>query len=288
MFNYKFNRIVRFVAVLSLLAISTSVFAEQGLFWKAESPTGKTTYLFGTIHTDDNRVTNFAPSVNDAINASDTFMMETLAPSDPNVFKSEDGSLQEVLTEKELAQVSQLAEFHTMHRDAAMYMKPWLLAVVFDSPRPLTPFGQDNLLMTKAQEQGKEIIGIEDTAEHFGVMDGFSRDEQLTMLRAVLKRTQKTKERDYESLMSAYLAGDSAKISSLDKKITGGMLPAPIWEKMRTKLIDERNAIMAERVIAEGTEKNVFVAVGASHLAGKSGLIAQLKNAGYKMTRLVK
>jgi len=288
MFNYKFNRIVRFVAVLSLLAISTSVFAEQGLFWKAESPTGKTTYLFGTIHTDDNRVTNFAPSVNDAINASDTFMMETLAPSDPNVFKSEDGSLQEVLTEKELAQVSQLAEFHTMHRDAAMYMKPWLLAVVFDSPRPLTPFGQDNLLMTKAEEQGKEIIGIEDTAEHFGVMDGFSRDEQLTMLRAVLKRTQKTKERDYESLMSAYLSGDSAKISSLDKKITGGMLPAPIWEKMRTKLIDERNAIMAERVIAEGTEKNVFVAVGASHLAGKSGLIAQLKNAGYKMTRLVK
>ena len=288
MFNYKFNRIVRFVAVLSLLAISTSVFAEQGLFWKAESPTGKTTYLFGTIHTDDNRVTNFAPSVNDAINASDTFMMETLAPSDPNVFKSEDGSLLEVLTEKELAQVSQLAEFHAMHRDVAMYMKPWLLAVVFDSPRPLTPFGQDNLLMTKAQEQGKEIIGIEDTAEHFGVMDGFSRDEQLTMLRAVLKRTQKTKERDYESLMSAYLAGDSAKISSLDKKITGGMLPAPIWEKMRTKLIDERNAIMAERVIAEGTEKNVFVAVGASHLAGKSGLIAQLKNAGYKMTRLVK
>ena len=288
MFNYKFNRIVRFVAVLSLLAISTSVFAEQGLFWKAESPTGKTTYLFGTIHTDDNRVTNFAPSVSDAINASDTFMMETLAPSDPNVFKSEDGSLQEVLTEKELAQVSQLAEFHTMHRDAAMYMKPWLLAVVFDSPRPLTPFGQDNLLMTKAEEQGKEIIGIEDTAEHFGVMDGFSRDEQLTMLRAVLKRTQKTKERDYESLMSAYLSGDSAKISSLDKKITGGMLPAPIWEKMRTKLIDERNAIMAERVIAEGTEKNVFVAVGASHLAGKSGLIAQLKNAGYKMTRLVK
>ena len=282
------NRIVRFVVVLSFIACSNSAFAVQGLFWKGESPTGKTTYLFGTIHTDDNRVTNFSPSVTDAINASDAFMMETLAPTDPNVFKSEEGSLQEVLTEKELAQVSQLAEFHTMHHDAAMYMKPWLLAVVFDSPRPLTPFGQDNLLMTKAEEQGKEIIGIEDTAEHFGVMDSFSRDEQLIMLRAVLKRTQKTKERDYEHLMSAYLAGDSEKISNLDEKITGGMLPAPIWKKMRTKLIDERNAIMAERVIAEGTEKNVFVAVGASHLAGKNGLIARLKNAGYKMTRVAK
>ena len=282
------NQIARFLLTLSFVAMTTNALAEPGLFWKAESPSGKVTYLFGTIHTDDNRVTNFPASVTDAINASDAFMMETLAPSDPNVFRSQEGSLEEVLTAKELELVSQLAEFHTMHHDAAMQMKPWLLAVVFDSPRPLTPFGQDNLLMTKAEEQGKEIIGIEDTAEHFGVMDSFSRDEQLTMLRAVLKRSQKTKEHDYERLMSAYLAGDAAKISSLDEKITGGMLPAPLWKKMRTKLIDERNAIMAERVIAEGVAKNVFVAVGAAHLTGKTGLISALTKAGYKMDKLAK
>ena len=137
--------------------------------------------------------------------------------------------------------------------------------------------------MAKSEDLGKEVIGIEDTQEHFGVMDTFSRDEQVTMLRAVLKRSPATKDKDFERLMSAYLAGDSNKVAELDDKITGGMLPPALWNKMRTKLLDERNVVMAQRIIEEAKSKNVFVAVGASHLAGKSGLIARLKDAGYKL-----
>jgi uncharacterized protein YbaP (TraB family) len=270
-----------FIAVLS-----TSALAEQGLFWKADAPSGKSIYLFGTIHTDDNRVTNFSPAVNNALQSVDAFMMETLAPSDPSVFLMQDATLTEMLTEQELDKVYELAEFHVMHRDAAVRMKPWLLAVVFDSPRPLTPFAQDNLLMTKAEEFGKEVIGIEDTQEHFGVMDSFSREEQLVMLRAVLKRTPEVKQQDFERLMSAYLAGDSDVIAALDDKITGGMLPPALWAKMRAKLIDERNKVMAQRILEEAKAKNVFVAVGASHLAGKGGLITRLRDAGYKMTAI--
>jgi hypothetical protein len=229
-------------------------------------------------------VTNFSPTVNNALQSVDAFMMETLAPSDPSVFLMQDATLTEMLTEQELDKVYELAEFHVMHRDAAVRMKPWLLAVVFDSPKPLTPFAQDNLLMTKSEDLGKEVIGIEDTQEHFGVMDSFSREEQLVMLRAVLKRTPEVKERDFERLMSAYLAGDSDTIAALDDKITGGMLPPPLWAKMRAKLIDERNKLMAQRILDEANAKSVFVAVGASHLAGKGGLIARLKDAGYKLT----
>lgn len=265
--------------------VSTSSLAEQGLFWKAEAPSSKTIYLFGTMHTDDNRVTNFSPAIENALKQSDAFLMETLAPEDPGVFMMQN-SLQELLTKKELDKVCELAEFHTMHRDAALHMKPWLLAVVFDSPKPLTPFAQDNLLMGKAEDAGKEIIGIEDTQEHFGVMDTFSLDEQIIMLRAVLKRSPEVKQRDFESLMKAYQAGDSDKIASLDEKITGGMLPPELWARMRTKLLDERNVVMAQRIIEEAKSKNVFVAVGASHLAGKGGLVARLKDAGYKMQRV--
>ncbi len=274
------------VAFTFLATLSGNVFAEQGLFWKVESPAGKTSYLFGTIHTDDNRVTDFSPAVNNALQSVDVFMMETLAPNDPSVFMMPDGDLKTILTEKELDKVYQLAEFHTMHRDAATHMKPWLLAVVFDSPKPLTPFAQDNLLMSKSEDLGKEVIGIEDTQEHFGVMDNFSRDEQLIMLRAVLKRSQAQKERDFEKLLAAYLAGDSDKVAMLDDKITGGMLPPALWAKMRTKLLDERNVVMAQRIVDEATNKSVFVAVGASHLAGKGGLIARLKEAGYQPTAI--
>lgn len=282
---FKFQKLLKCLFIFGFFAlVSTSVYAEKGLFWKVESPSGKVSYLFGTIHTDDNRVTNFSPAVSEAIKSIDAFMMETLAPNDSRVFMRSEGSLQDMLTEKELNTVFELTEFHVMHREAAMHMKPWLLAVVFDSPKPLTPFAQDNLLMTKSEDLGKEVIGIEDTQEHFGVMDGFSIEEQMTMLRAVLKRTPEQKERDFELLIKAYLAGDSDKVAALDAKITGGMLPPALWMKMRAKLLDERNAVMAQRIAEEAQIKAVFAAVGASHLAGKGGLIARLKEAGFNLS----
>lgn len=283
--TFNFQSILKSLFIFGFFALlSTSVYAEKGLFWKVESPSGKVSYLFGTMHTDDNRVTNFSPAVSEAIKSIDAFMMETLAPNDSGVFMRSEGSLQDMLTEKELNTVYELTEFHVMHREAAMHMKPWLLAVVFDSPKPLTPFAQDNLLMTKSEDQGKEVIGIEDTQEHFGVMDDFSMEEQMMMLRAVLKRTPEQKERDFELLIKAYLAGDSDKVAALDEKITGGMLPPALWTKMRAKLLDERNVVMAQRIAEEAQNKAVFAAVGASHLAGKGGLIARLKKAGFNLS----
>ncbi len=271
---------------LCLLGAFNTAWAESGLFWKAESSVSKDLYLFGTIHTDDNRVTNFAPSVINAIKASDAFMMETLSPNNPGVFMMAEGDLRSMLTGPELEQVYALAEFHVMHRDAALHMKPWLLAVVFDSPRPLTPFAQDNLLMTQAEDVGKQIIGIEDTQEHFGIMDSFSLDEQLVMLRAVLKRSAAEKEQGFASLVQAYLAGDSEAIAALDDKITGNMLPKALWDKMRAKLVDDRNVVMAQRIMDEARQQKVFVAVGASHLAGQGGLLARLRAAGYQLSPL--
>ena len=56
-------------------------------------------------------------------------------------------------------------------------------------------------------------------------MDGISQDEQITMLREVLKRTPGAKERDYERLVQAYLKGDSEKLALLNAEITGGSMP---------------------------------------------------------------
>ncbi len=287
---FRYHSVIKSIVFSFLLSASlTSQATEKGLFWKLESPTGIVSYLFGTMHTDDNRVTDFSPSVIDAIKSVDTFMMETKQDNqDPTALLMQDTTLRELLTEKELEQVRELADFHVMHLDAALQMKPWLLAVIFDLPKPQTPFNQDNLLMTKSEELLKDIEGLESSKAHFGVMDDFSREEQLVMLRAVLKRTQAQKEADFERLMAAYLNGDSDKISALDEKITGGMLPKSIWSKMRTKLLDERNVVMAEGSIRAANEKPVFIAVGASHLAGKTGLIQAFKKAGFKLSRMPK
>jgi hypothetical protein len=57
-----------------------------------------------------------------------------------------------------------------------------------------------------------------------------------------------------------------------------------LWERMRVKLLDERNALMAERILEAAKTKKLFVGVGASHLAGQAGLIAMFKKAGFKLT----
>ena len=286
MHNFTIKKIILgfIFAVLAFAAQAT----EKGLFWKLESPTGKTSYLFGTMHTDDNRVAEMTPNMLEAMKSVDTFMMEAEPTQDPSTFMMKDASLPSLLTQAEFDQVRDLAEFHVMHLGAAMQMKPWLLAVVFDLPKPQTEFAQDNLLMTKSEDFGKEIKGLETSQEHFSMMDAFSIDEQMVMLRAVLKRTPEQKEADFERLMAAYLKGDSDKISALDEQITGGMLPKEIWAKMRVKLLDERNVVMAQRAIPAAKERPIFIAVGASHLAGNNGLIAAFKKAGFKLSAISK
>ena len=273
--------------IFTVLAVAAQA-TEKGLFWKLESPTGKTSYLFGTMHTDDNRVSDMTPSMLEAMKSVDTFMMEAEPTQDPSIFMMKEASLPSLLTQAEFDQVRDLAELHAMHLGAAMQMKPWLLAVIFDLPKPQTEFAQDNLLLTKSEDFGKEIKGLESSQEHFSIMDAFSIDEQMVMLRAVLKRTPAQKEADFERLMSAYLKGDSDKISALDEQITGGMLPKDIWAKMRVKLLDERNVVMAQRAIPAANEKPLFIAVGASHLAGDKGLIAAFKKAGFKLSAISK
>lgn len=256
---------------------------DQGLLWQVKSPEGKVSYLLGTIHADDTRVTDFSPSLLDAFSKTEVFMMESLPPRNPSIFLMKNGNVAELLTEKEFDQVRELADFHSMHIEAAMKMKPWLLAVIFDLPKPKSMYSMDELLMAKAEEQNKIVLGLESTQAHFSVLDSISQDEQMVMLKAVLNRTQDEKLRDYEALLSTYQSGDLDKIASLDDSITGQMLPQALWEKMRIKLIDERNQGMTNGMIAQAKDKSVFVAMGASHLAGKDGVINRLRQAGYEL-----
>jgi len=275
--------------VTAFLLLSQHVYAaEKGLFWQMESPDGKISYLFGTMHTDDNRVTEFSPTVIQALKNADTFMLEVADAPPASLLQLPQGNLKQYLTEAELDQVARLADIHVMPMDMALKMKPWLLAVLFDLPKPQTPFAQDLLLKAKAEELDKRVLGLESPQEHFGVMDNLTTEEQLQMLRAVLKRSQKQKERDFEQLMKAYLAGDAEQVANMDDAMTRGVIPDALWQRMRVMLLDERNVLMAARSLEQAKQGRVFIAVGAAHLAGKNGLIQAFRQAGFKLTPLKK
>lgn len=273
---------VLIILLLNIFSIADA--NERGLFWKLKAPNGSTHYLFGTIHTDDNRIIKFLPVVKKSLSASDLLIVEITPDNRPQNLLMKDYSLASVLTENELNQIKKLSEFHVMFFENVIRMKPWLLAIIFDSPKPHTEFNQDYLIMAMAEDLDKNVLGIESAQEHFATMDSLSLDEQLIMLRSVLKKTESERLSDYNLLMKDYLSTNVDQIRITDERLTGQLLPEALWSKIRVKLMDERNEKMVIRIKELSKDKQLFIAVGASHLAGQDGLLKQLKKSGFKMS----
>tara|TARA_B100000787_G_scaffold141527_1_gene110653 strand:- start:723 stop:1673 length:951 start_codon:yes stop_codon:yes gene_type:complete len=255
----------------------------NSIFWQVTDLEGKEHYLFGTIHSDDNRISNFNPIVLDKLKEIDVFVMETDEIIDRSILRVDPKVYKSFLSKEELEKVNLLADFHTMPREHILSMKPWILAVIFDSPRPITPFNQDNLLKAKAEDFSKITQGLESPREHFKALDNFTIEEQMSLLKAVLQKDLEQKEVNYELLISAYLTFDIEKILNTDILITKSLVSESIWEKMELNFLTKRNKLFGERIKELIKGNRIFIAVGASHLGGETGLLNQFKEAGFKL-----
>lgn len=271
--------------IMPWLGMSVASGEDRGLLWRIESTGAPPSYLFGTIHTDDARVTDFSPQLRQALEESQTFMMEVLPPRDMTPILTKQGSLKESLTPQELDEVKRLAEMHSIREDIALRMKPWLLASIFSLPRAQSPFTQDALLYGMAGSSGKQILGLESPEAHFGALDSLSDAEQLALLRVTLAQSVEEKEEGFEAVVQAYLDKEIGKIAAQDEKRLGGLSPE-LWSKVKALLLDHRNASMADGIVNQMKKSRVFVAVGAAHLPGQGGLIERLRQAGYRLSAI--
>jgi len=274
------------IIFVSLIFFMLPIGAEENsIFWKLTSPNGTDHYLYGTIHTDDNRVSDISKEVIEALKSSQIFLMETMEILNPNLLLLKDINYSLYFNEHELDRIRLLANFHTMSFERVLKMKPWLLAVIFDSPRPITPFNLDNLLKTKARDLGLKIKGLETSEEHFEVLDNFSTQEQITFLKKVLAKSLEQKEKDYEQLMGAYLSQNLNNIIMINESITSQLVSKSMWIKIKKKLLINRNKIFFNRA-HKLINNRLFIAVGASHLGGGNGLLKQFEDAGYQLKAL--
>lgn len=281
---------VRFVSAVFflLLSIQAAMAAgiERGLLWQIESPQGGRSYLFGTIHTDDARVTNFSPKIVNALASADAFMLEALPPRDSSVLLMPAGTLRDLLRPEEVEEVLRQADARSMQGGIVLRMKPWLLALVIAQPYPASPFSQDMQLFAIAGAKGKEVVALESADGHFGALDSLGMPEQIVLLRGVLSLSQDEKEQAYKTLVQVYMSGDTERIAALDEELSSKGLPPALWEKMRKILIDQRNANMVAVILERIGKETAFVAVGAAHLPGDDGLVARLRKAGYKLNAI--
>ncbi len=267
--------------VLALPAVAGDLGA--GLLWRVESSQGKVGYLFGTMHSHDERVTTFSPALENAVAQCEVFMPELVAPGGPAMLFMPQGTLRDLLTAQELELLLQQADAYAMRESIALRMKPWLLAVMLARPDASGLPTQDELLVELATRNGREIESLEDAGLHFAAMDALAMTDQLALLRATLAQTQEEKQVAFDAVLDTYLTRQTEQIAAVDERLSGEGLPPGLWARVRTLLIEDRNARMAERMIKRMQQTSVFVAVGASHLPGTQGLITRLRAAGYRV-----
>jgi uncharacterized protein YbaP (TraB family) len=273
-----------FLSLFLTLSIGAN---ENSIFWELESPEGKQIFIFGSIHVDDNRVVDFSDSVNNAMKKSDLFVSETNNVNNLKALEGLGGEYNTYLSDEDFQKISELSDFHSIETEFAIKLKPWLLGFIFSSPQAMNPFSQDNLLKVAASNYGLASKGLETVDEHYSVLDTLSPEDQFQILKNVLNLSEVDKEKNYQLMIKTYLTFNLNKILNVDEEITKSIVPEKVWSSVKSELIHKRNKLFFNRLLILAKKNVLFVAVGASHLAGDDGLLQQFFQAGFKKKSLI-
>jgi uncharacterized protein len=261
---------------------------EQGILWRIDGAATQPSYLLGTIHSDDARITTLPVTITNIFQQADSFSGE-IDMDLPNLMQAsqatllpEGESLQQLLDSTLYQQTVQLLAAYGMPELVVQRMKPWAAAATLSLPRPQTGLFLDMLLYTQAAAQGKRVYGLETVSEQVGAMESMPRDLQIIMLRDAVAQHDQL-DQIIEALINAYLQRDLTALESIsDKAMQQG--DARVAQLFTSQVVVNRNRRMLERMQPRLDEGNAFIAVGALHLPGKDGLLTLLRNKGYRVS----
>lgn len=262
---------------------------DQGLLWQISSPaTGKTSYLFGTIHSEDPRVTALAPAVQSAFDHSSRFVMEIIPDQSSMLAASQamllaDGSSLHALVGQPLFEkTARILRELGVPDEAADHFKPWAAMVVMSMPKLKTGQVLDFMLYSAALQAGKAQAGLETAMEQISIFDTLPVSEQKVLLADAVTQYPQM-ENMMEQMHVAYLSRNLTKLAALSDQYSSEG-DAKLASKINAALVDQRNLRMAQRMEAYLREGGAFVAVGALHLPGQQGLLQLLRKRGYVVT----
>ena len=271
------------------------------LLWKIEKPGTAPSHLFGTIHLSDSRVTTIPQKVTDALLSSKTLALEVadlsdaalgaaMATSASLLVYSDGQTLEQKLQKSEFERVQAVVEKAGIPGDVAKLLKPWLvntLLAISDCERRQIDAGApvvDMRLGEHAKAKGIPIVGLETIELQLAALASVPDEEQLQMLKVGLKYADRTSDM-LETLLQLYLnrqmgAAMPFQIALAEKS----GVPASAFDGFQKALLVDRNASMTKKAAPLLEQGQAFIAVGALHLPGKTGLVALLREAGYTVT----
>lgn len=243
-------------------------------------------YLFGTFHLMCKRDILFSENLKTAVkNTSETWLEMDL--DDPAtmlgalfLMKMKDGKkLSDFYSETDYRRLKSFFT-DTLNYPVSLFqqMKPaFLEALLYPKMLPCkTVTGVEEELMKLAKENKKEIQGLETMAFQASVFDSIPYTEQAKELLKGIDSISSYR-KYFDTMMMVYKSQRLDDIEKLFSRSEFGM------EQNRELLLDRRNRNWVVQLKPIMKKEPVFVAVGAGHLVGETGLIALLRKEGYTL-----
>jgi uncharacterized protein YbaP (TraB family) len=262
---------------------------ERGLLFEVRSQAGKCGYLFGTIHSEDERVMDLPAPVRSAFGDSRAFVMEVIPDAEAirrsrhTMTYSDGRSLAGVVGQEQFQEVVAAVKRRGLSEEAIEDFKPWAIVTILSVPPPKTGEFLDIRLYKRALAAGKTVHGIESIDEQLAVFDDLSESDQVALLKETLAVLDQLP-RVHERLLRAYLARDLAELSRLVKKYLR-VADSEVEKRFKAAVLDARHERMMQRMLPFLEKGGHFVAIGALHLTGEDGMLARLQAAGFDVRR---
>ena len=274
----------------------------KGLLWKLEKAGEKPSWLFGTMHMTDPRVTTLPPAAQKAYDAADTVIIETTEVLDqqkmmaailkePDLMMFTDNTtLSSLLSPDDAAAVNKALDARGIPPASVARMKPWMLSAMVALPAcelarkaggaPVL----DVKLAEDAKASGKAVEGLETVADQLRAMASLPLAFHMKGLVDTLKLGDKVNDIN-ETMIVLYQRGDTGMFWPLFRSVLPGDEDDPAgYAAFEETMITSRNKVMVDHagpILAKG---NAFMAVGALHLPGYEGLVEDFRGAGYTVT----
>ena len=257
-----------------------------GLLWKIRNKNGYISHIFGTIHSQDRMVTQIPPFVRLALVKSDRLVMEIVPDNESNrvfseaIFFADDNNLEELVEDVIYSRIQNKITYYGIDESDTRRLKPWAVFTLLGRPRPVNAPTLEMVLMQIAIDTNQEIVGLQTINELLMNLDDIDMSDQIEILNDTVCNQDEII-RDTKKLVELYFERDLAGIMAFNDQPHHD---EAVYKRFMQKMLIDRNLEIITKIEQHINSSHAFIAIGALHLPGESGLLSLLEKKGYEIS----
>lgn len=283
-----------FLCVLFLVCSAFGLQAQNtgytgSLLWKVTGNGLETpSYIYGTIHLLEQKDFNIKPEVDSVFDAADKIIFEidltdiTLQSTFQNwMLLPDNKTLKDYCSDDEFKKIAKYCT-DSLNVDISTYanQKPFAIYQLQTTHLIKGELASFELyFLQKCMRSQIPVGGLETLNSQLHIFDSISYEEQLDWIVASIDSSDE-QYTNFDDMVASYLSGDlNALLNYMETN-------SPEIKKYDDLFLVNRNTNWIPVIMNEINKQSSFIAVGAAHLGGPTGILQLLANKGYSITPL--